>query len=77
MGNHLPYSARRGGEDNPMVDDYDASIYNVDDTLQSILPLRIPILKITSWFYVSDHGEVVGQGHGFHPAIMKCIKFHC
>ncbi|EPK0738407.1 phosphoethanolamine transferase [Klebsiella aerogenes] len=74
MGNHLPYSARRGGEDNPMVDDYDASIYNVDDTLQSIFTFADSYLKDYKLVYVSDHGEVVGQGHGFPSSDNEMYK---
>lgn len=65
MGSHLPYAARRGKDNNPFKDDYDASIFNTDRLINEIIEQADLSLKNYKLVYVSDHGEVVGAGHGF------------
>lgn len=64
MGSHLPYSQRRG-LNNPFKDNYDASIYHTDETINAIIDMANKKLKNYKLIYVSDHGEVVGHGHGY------------
>lgn len=65
MGSHLPYSARRGNGENPFTDDYDASVFNTDRFISQIIEQADRSLKNYKLVYVSDHGEVIGAGHGF------------
>lgn len=65
MGNHLPYGSFQKRPPVEFPDPYDTSVYQVDYILNKILSLANIYLKDYQFVYVSDHGEVVGAGHGF------------
>lgn len=67
-GNHLSYRENIRPEDVdalPENDDYDRSIYYVDSILNKIINFADKNLQGYQLVYVSDHGEVVNQGHGY------------
>lgn len=65
MGNHLPYGSFQTTPDVTFKDPYDTSVYQVDSMLNKIISLSDKYLKEYQLVYISDHGEVVGSGHGY------------
>lgn len=69
FGNHLPYNMHVDANDiGENFDAYDKSIHSVDGIISKIKILADKNLKNYKMIYVPDHGEVVGEGHGF-PSI--------
>lgn len=66
FGNHLPYDMHIDANDNgEHFDAYDKSIHHVDGIISKIKMLADKNFKNYKMIYVSDHGEVVGKGHGY------------
>lgn len=71
MGSHMAYSSKRDKvdiEDLPNASDYDQSIHHTDRLLKSIIENADKTLQDYILIYTSDHGEVVGKGHGIPSA---------
>ncbi|WP_110555519.1 phosphoethanolamine transferase [Komagataeibacter swingsii] len=67
MGSHESYSDDRTQEDIraiPDADPYDQSLHRTDRILQQIITMADKELGDYTLVYISDHGEIVGQGHG-------------
>ncbi|ARW16358.1 phosphoethanolamine transferase [Komagataeibacter europaeus] len=67
MGSHESYSDDRTEEDIralPDADSYDQSLHRTDRILQQIITMADKELGDYTLVYISDHGEIVGQGHG-------------
>lgn len=66
-GSHWPYSEKFDKVDEetlPSADDYDKSIRKTDRILGSILRELSEEKKDYALLFFSDHGEIVGKGHG-------------
>ncbi len=66
-GSHQPYSNFDEKDKNalPDVDDYDLTIYHTDRVIKSLYDMIEESSKDYVILYTSDHGEIVGKGHGF------------
>ncbi|MFT8554440.1 MAG: phosphoethanolamine transferase [Zymomonas mobilis] len=67
MGSHENYKDKRTAEDIsalPNADEYDQSIHRTDRILHQIIEMADHELGDYTLVYTSDHGEVVGMGHG-------------
>ncbi|AFN56920.1 heptose-I-phosphate ethanolaminephosphotransferase [Zymomonas mobilis] len=67
MGSHENYADKRTEEDIlalPNADEYDQSIHRTDRILHQIIDMADRELGNYVLVYTSDHGEVVGKGHG-------------
>ncbi|MFT8972806.1 phosphoethanolamine transferase [Zymomonas mobilis] len=67
MGSHENYKDKRTAEDIsalPNADEYDQSIHRTDRILHQIIDMADHELGDYTLVYTSDHGEVVGMGHG-------------
>lgn len=67
MGSHESYADKRTAEDIsalPNADEYDQSIHRTDRILHQIIDMADHELGDYTLVYTSDHGEVVGMGHG-------------
>ncbi|PYD80804.1 phosphoethanolamine transferase [Komagataeibacter sucrofermentans] len=67
MGSHESYADDRTQEDIdslPHADPYDQSIHRTDRILQQIIDMADKKLGEYTLIYISDHGEIVNQGHG-------------
>lgn len=66
-GSHLPYKERYNDTDAqalPDADDYDRSIHKTDRIYKKIYDSLEQSGRQYTLFFTSDHGEIVGKGHG-------------
>ncbi|GCE88799.1 hypothetical protein MSKU15_0400 [Komagataeibacter diospyri] len=71
MGNHQQYSDKATSDDIaalPHADAYDRSIHHTDEFVRRIMAMAASQLGDYTLIYTSDHGEVVGMGHGYQYA---------
>lgn len=70
-GSHMSYSNKYDEEDadairgkNSVVDEYDRSIHHTDRFMRELYNIVCPKENNSIIYYVSDHGEEIGIGHG-------------
>ena len=67
-GSHQSYEDKVRPEDRaalPQADTYDQSIHHTDDLVQRVMAMAASTLGDYTLIYTSDHGEIVGVGHGY------------
>lgn len=66
-GSHLPYTNYDVGDKarNHHMDNYDLTILRTDSVVTSIINVLNKKNKPFTLIYTSDHGEIIGKGHGF------------
>ncbi|ECQ3651124.1 phosphoethanolamine transferase [Salmonella enterica] len=72
IGQHLPYNSFI--TNSSLKDKYDKSVYSTDYMLNEIKILADKHLKDYILIYLSDHGEVVGRGHGYTTSYNEMYK---
>lgn len=87
-GNHMPYQNQYDSIDNEQLtdaDDYDKSIHKTDRIIHEIIEILNTNQSDYTLFFTSDHGEIVGKGHGMLygssdqyliPYVFKSTKNH-
>lgn len=66
-GNHMPYTNYTDAEKQQLNDagDYDLTIRHTDNVIGRLYDEVISVTNDYIFIYTSDHGEIVGKGHGF------------
>lgn len=66
-GNHMPYTNYTKTEKQQLndADDYDLTIRHTDNVIGRLYDEVTSVTDDYIFIYTSDHGEIVGKGHGF------------
>ncbi|CAH9018638.1 hypothetical protein NURINAE_01044 [Candidatus Nitrosacidococcus sp. I8] len=67
IGSHIPYGDKYDSIDRkslPNADEYDWSVHKTDRVIKEIVDILDTQPYRYSLFFASDHGELIGQGHG-------------
>lgn len=65
LGSHKPYSNYTGTEKNQFSDEYDRTIRYTDRVTGHLYDETAAAADNYTFIYTSDHGELIGKGHGF------------